>query len=70
MDAMDVVTYIRRNEDKLEHLHKAIDELSLNPEHVESVTVLQEIATEYKLKIDEARDRIEEASDRIQEVEE
>jgi hypothetical protein len=56
LDSLDVLHYIRKTEDKLAHLHKAIDELSLKPDLVESVTILQEVAREYKIRMENAKD--------------
>lgn len=60
LDTMDLVTYIRETEEKLEHIHRAIDELSLKHEMVESVTVLQVVAKEYKIRMEKAKDILSE----------
>ena len=56
MDSLDVVHYIRRTENKLTHIHKTMDELSLKPECKEMVTTLQVVAAEYKQKMENAKE--------------
>ncbi|MGO0059873.1 hypothetical protein ACTID9_07655 [Brevibacillus fluminis] len=60
LDTLDVVAYIRETEEKLEHIHRAIDELSLKPDMVESVSALQVVAKEYKLRMEKAKDILSE----------
>ncbi|MGE5704195.1 MAG: hypothetical protein ACM32O_16850 [Clostridia bacterium] len=62
MDSLDVVEYIRLTEKKLDHIHKTMDELSLRPDCVEMVSALQDVAVDYKVKMEHAKELLREYS--------
>ena len=60
MNGMEWMDFIRRTEDKMHHLHRAIDEICNKPEYQESVTALTEILKDYQTLMEKAKDELRE----------
>lgn len=58
MNGMDWVEFIRRTEDKMFHIHRAIDGLCNELEYKESVSALTEVLRDYQLLIERAKDEL------------
>jgi hypothetical protein len=61
VDGMNWVEFIRKTEDKMRHIHIAMDEICLNPELAESVAVLTEVLRDYQMLLNKAREKLHEA---------
>jgi hypothetical protein len=52
---MQLVDILRETENKLTHLHKAIDRVSNDPDFKESVSVLTEVIKDYQVQIEKVK---------------
>ena len=52
---MQLVDFLRETENKMLHLHKAIDRVSTEPDFKESVGVLSEVIKDYQQQIDKVK---------------
>lgn len=55
MNGMQLVDILRETENKMRHLHKAIDRVSTEPDFKESVGVLTEIIQDYQEQVDKVK---------------
>jgi len=67
MNGMDWVEFLRQTEDKMAHLHKAMDEISLKPEYQETVSAMTEILRDYQLLLEKAKAELNESEIRRRE---
>lgn len=58
MNGMDWVEFIRKTEDKMFHLHRAIDGICNESEYKESVTALTEVVRDYQVLVEKAKDEL------------
>jgi hypothetical protein len=58
MNGMDWVEFIRKTEDKMFHLHRAIDGICNEPEYKESVSALTEVVRDYQVLVEKAKDEL------------
>ncbi|MFD2371512.1 hypothetical protein ACFSO0_16420 [Brevibacillus sp. GCM10020057] len=58
MNGMDWVDFIRKTEDKLYHLHRAIDGICNEAEYKESVAALTEVVKDYQVLVEKAKDEL------------
>lgn len=58
MNGMDWVEFIRRTEEKMFHLHRAIDGICNETEYKESVTALTEVLRDYQLLVEKAKEEL------------
>lgn len=56
MNGMEWLDFIRRTEDKMFHLHRAIDGICNEPDYQESVTALTEVVRDYQHLVEKAKD--------------
>jgi hypothetical protein len=61
VNGMDWVEFLRQTEDKMAHLHKAMDEISLKPEYAETVSAMTEVLRDYQLLLEKARQELNES---------
>ncbi|QRG65128.1 hypothetical protein [Brevibacillus choshinensis] len=62
MNGMDWVEFIRKTEDKMFHLHRAIDGIVNESEYKESVAALTEVVRDYQVLVDKAKDELRSVS--------
>jgi hypothetical protein len=55
VNGMQLVDILRETENKLLHLHKAIDRVSNDPDFKESVSVLTEVIKDYQTQMDKVK---------------
>ena len=55
MNGMDWVEFIRKTEDKMYHLHRAIDGICNDPDYKESITTLTEVVRDYQVLVERAK---------------
>lgn|GEM_PF-569736 len=58
MNGLQLVEFLRETENKMTHLHKAIDRMSSEPDYEESISVLNEIIKDYQGQIDKAKEAL------------
>ncbi|WP_103110431.1 hypothetical protein [Brevibacillus reuszeri] len=58
MNGMDWVEFIRKTEDKMYHLHRAIDGICNEPDYKESVSALTEVIRDYQLLVEKAKNEL------------
>jgi len=58
MNGMDWVEFIRKTEDKMFHLHRAIDGICNESEYKESVAALTEVVRDYQVLVEKAKDEL------------
>lgn len=58
MNGMDWVEFIRKTEDKMYHLHRAIDGIINEPDYKESVSALTEVVRDYQVLVEKAKDEL------------
>ncbi|MGZ0049538.1 hypothetical protein [Brevibacillus gelatini] len=58
MNGMDWVEFIRKTEDKMYHLHRAIDGICNEPDYKESVSALTEVVRDYKALVEKAKEEL------------
>lgn len=58
MNGMDWVEFIRKTEDKMFHLHRAIDGICNEPDYKESVSALTEVVRDYQVLVEKAKDEL------------
>lgn len=61
MDGMNWVQFMRVTENKMAHLHKAMDVISLRPDYVESVSALTAVLRDYQMLLEKAKFELHEA---------
>lgn len=52
---MQLVDFMRETENKMLHLHKAIDKVSTEPDFRESVSVLTEVIKDYQMQLEKVK---------------
>ncbi|USG63407.1 hypothetical protein NDK47_14590 [Brevibacillus ruminantium] len=55
LNGMQLLDLMRETENKMLHLHKAIDRVSTEPEFKESVSVLTEVVQDYQGQLDKMK---------------
>ncbi|ATO48208.1 hypothetical protein P4V86_10245 [Brevibacillus laterosporus] len=55
MNGMELVEFLRETENKMMHIHRAIDHISNEPTLKESVAVLTEVITDYQSQTDKVK---------------
>jgi len=55
VNGLQLVDLLRETENKMLHLHKAIDKVSTEPEFKESVSVLTEVVRDYQQQMDKVK---------------
>jgi uncharacterized membrane protein YfbV (UPF0208 family) len=55
VNGLQLVDFLRETENKMLHLHKAIDRVSNEPDFKESVSVLNEVIKDYQVQIDKVK---------------
>ncbi|QDX95254.1 hypothetical protein EEL30_24905 [Brevibacillus laterosporus] len=55
MNGMQLVEFLRETENKMIHIHRAIDHISNEPTLKESVAVLTEVITDYQSQTDKVK---------------
>lgn len=58
MNGMEWAEFIRRTENKMYHLHRAIDGISTEPDYQESVTALTEVVRDYQTLVEKAKEEL------------
>jgi hypothetical protein len=58
MNGMDWVEFIRKTEDKMFHLHRAIDGICNEPDYKESVSALTEVVRDYQVLVEKAKSEL------------
>ncbi|MFY0543777.1 hypothetical protein [Brevibacillus sp. H7] len=58
---MDWVEFLRQTENKMAHLHKAMDEISLKPEYTETLSAMTEVLRDYQTLLEKAREELNES---------
>jgi hypothetical protein len=55
VNGLQLLDLLRETENKMMHLHKAIDRVSNEPDFRESVSVLTEVIRDYQLQLDKMK---------------
>lgn len=55
MNGLQLLDILRETENKMLHLHRAIDRVSSEPDFKESVSVLTEIVRDYQMQLDKVK---------------
>ncbi|WNC12246.1 hypothetical protein [Brevibacillus brevis] len=58
MNGMDWVEFIRKTENKMFHIHRAIDGICNEPEYKESVAALTEVVRDYQVLVEKAKNEL------------
>jgi hypothetical protein len=58
MNGMEWTDFIHRTEDKMFHLHRAIDGICNEPDYQESVSALTEVIRDYQKLVEKAKDEL------------
>ncbi|MET3288559.1 hypothetical protein EDM56_03435 [Brevibacillus fluminis] len=59
MNGMQLVEFLRTTEDKIMHIHRAIDHISSNDELKESVAVLTEVIKDYQIQTEKVKGKLQ-----------
>lgn len=59
MNGLQLLDKIRETENKMMHLHKAIDKISDEPEFTESVSVLNVVVKDYQQQLEKMKHALE-----------
>jgi hypothetical protein len=59
MNGMQLVEFLRTTEDKIMHIHRAIDHISSNDELKESVAVLTEVIKDYQIQTEKVKSKLQ-----------
>lgn len=55
MNGLQLLDILRETENKMLHLHRAIDRVSSEPDFKESVSVLTEVIRDYQMQLDKVK---------------
>ncbi|QQE76413.1 hypothetical protein KDJ56_11330 [Brevibacillus composti] len=55
LNGLQILDLLRETENKMLHLHKAIDRVSNEPDFRESVSVLTEVVRDYQMQLDKMK---------------